>query len=88
MQKVLVGLALAVIISTPVPAQNYNKNFAECAKEVGFIPTNDQKLADGRTLHHWRFHSETQQAVFNDCVARKAALAAKRPSDKAGRVSQ
>jgi len=38
MQKVLVVLALAVIISTPVPAQNYNKNFAECAKEVGFNP--------------------------------------------------
>lgn len=80
MQTVLVGLALAVLISTPAPAQNYNKNFAECAKEVGFNPASyTQKLSDGRTLRRWYFHSESQQAVFNDCVARKAGLAAKSP---------
>jgi hypothetical protein len=77
MQKVLIGLALATIIGTPAAAQNYHKNFAECAKEVGFIPANDQKLSDGRTLHHWHFQSQAQQAVFNDCVARKAGLAVK-----------
>jgi hypothetical protein len=78
MQKVLVGLALAATIATPAPAQNYNKNFAECAKEVGFNPANDtQKLSDGRTVRRWYFHSEVQQAAFNDCVARKAGLAAK-----------
>jgi hypothetical protein len=77
MQKILLGLALAATIATPAPAQNYHKNFAECAKEVGFIPANDQKLSDGRTLHHWHFQSQVQQAAFNDCVARKAGLAVK-----------
>jgi hypothetical protein len=78
MQKILVGLALTVIVATPASAQNYNKNFAECAKEIGLNPANyTQRLSDGRTVRRWHLHSEAQQAVFNDCVARKAGLAAK-----------
>jgi hypothetical protein len=79
----LVGLALAAMIGSPALAQNYHKNFVECATEMGLNPdpSYTHKLkSDGRTARRWYFHSEAQAAVFNDCVARKA-LAAK-PSPK------
>jgi hypothetical protein len=85
MYKTLVGLALAAMIGTPAVAQDSKRNFVECAKEIGLNPDNyTQKLSDGRVLRRWYFHSEAQQAVFNDCVARKASIAAK-PSPKSAR---
>jgi hypothetical protein len=85
MRKILVGPVLAAMMATPALAQNYNKNFVECAKEIGLNPESyTHKLSDGRVVRRWYFHSEAQQAVFNDCVARRASLAAK-PSPKSAR---
>ncbi len=88
MQKVWFGLAFAAIIANPAPAQDYHRNFVECAKELGLDPDAGytHKLQDGRTLRRWYFRSEAQQATFNDCVARKASLAPK-PAAK-GRASR
>jgi hypothetical protein len=90
MQKVWFGLAFAAtaIIASPAPAQDYHRNFVECAKELGLDPDAGytHKLQDGRTLRRWYFRSEAQQATFNDCVARKASLAPK-PAAK-GRASR
>src|SRR5258708_31358806 len=76
MQKVWFGLAFtaAAIIANPAPAQDYHRNFVECAKELGLDPDAGytHKLQDGTTLRRWYFRSEAQQATFNDCVARKA----------------
>jgi hypothetical protein len=86
MRKIWFGLAFAAIVVSPASAQNYSKNFDECAKELGllFDPSYTHKLqpdAGGRVLRKWYLHSEAQQAAFNDCVARKAKLAPK-PSAK------
>ena len=91
MRRIWFGLVFAAMTAYPAsaPAQDYHKNFAECAKEVGlfFDPSYTHKLqgggdAGGRVLRRWYFHSEAQQATFNDCLARKASLATK-PSAKA-----
>jgi hypothetical protein len=86
MHKIWFGLAFAALIAKSAPAQDYQKNFVECAKELGLYADvgSDQKLqsdARGRALRRWYLQSEAQQAVFNDCVARKANLAPK-PSAK------
>jgi hypothetical protein len=75
--RILPGLALAAIIAQPALAQDYHKNFVECAKELGLNPdtTSTYKRAGGGMLRAWQLHSEAQQAVFNDCLARKASLA-------------
>ena len=43
MHKVWFGLAFAAIMAHPASAQDYHRNFAECAKEVGlfFDPSPD-----------------------------------------------
>jgi hypothetical protein len=87
MYKVWFGLTFAVILVTPAPAQDYRKNFNECAKELGLFldPSYTHKLqpeAGGQVLRRWYLHSEAQQAAFNDCVARKAKLAPAKPSAK------
>ena len=89
MCKIWFGLAFAAIVVSPASAQNYSKNWLECAKELGWQlnPAGTQKLSDGRTLTMWRPQSEAQQAVFNDCVARKASLAAKPAAKGQPRVS-
>jgi hypothetical protein len=84
MNKIWFGLAFAVMVAGPAPAQNYHKNLAECTKELGLQadPGNPYKLSDGRLSHRWYFHSEAQEAAFSDCVARKAGSgspAASRP---------
>jgi len=38
MHKIWFGLAFAAIMANPAPAQDYNKNFAECVKELGLNP--------------------------------------------------
>lgn len=84
MNQIWFGLALAVIIAAPAPAQDYHKNFVECTKELALQPDANyaHKLqSDGRVLRRWYFHNEAQQAAFSDCVARKASLA-HRPSAK------
>jgi hypothetical protein len=75
MNKIWFGLACAVMVAGPATAQNYNKNFVECTKQLHLQadPGNPQKLSDGRLSHRWYFHSESQEAAFSDCVARKAA---------------
>jgi hypothetical protein len=79
MRRVWFGLAFAAVIANPAPAQDYRRNFVECAKELGLYPDTGytHKLQDGKTLRRWYFRSEAQSAVFNDCVARKASLAPK-----------
>ena len=85
MHKIWFGLALATIIAEPAVAQDYQKNFIECVKELGLNPDVGfaQKIQSegGRVLRRWYFQSEAQQATFNDCVSRKASLASK-PSTK------
>ena len=86
MRKIWSGLAFAAIITTPAPAQDYNKNLVECLKEAGLHPDPGyaQKLQSDpahRTLRMWYPQSEAQFAVVNDCVVRKANLAPK-PSAK------
>ncbi|HMA73309.1 MAG TPA: hypothetical protein VKP67_17770 [Xanthobacteraceae bacterium] len=84
MRKIGFGLAFAAIIANSAQAQDYQKNFVECAKELGLLPDPQiQKLSDGRMLRTWYFHDEHQEATFNDCVARKASIA-QRPSLKRG----
>jgi hypothetical protein len=80
MYKIFFALAFAAMVIGPASAQNYRKNFNECARELGLRldPSYTHKIeSTGRTLRRWYFHSEAQAAVFNDCVARKASLAAK-----------
>jgi len=81
MYKIWFGLAFAAIVVNSAPAQDYHRNWVECAKELGWQIDHTQKLSDGRSLQMWTWHNEAQQATFNDCVARKASLAAK-PSAK------
>jgi len=86
MHKIWLGLVFAALIATPAPAQDHRRNFVECMGELGLHPDlrSDQKLqpeAGGRVLRRWYFQSEAQQAVFNDCVARKASLVG-RPTAK------
>jgi hypothetical protein len=38
MHKLWWGLAFAVLIAKPVSAQDYSRNFVECAKELGMQP--------------------------------------------------
>jgi hypothetical protein len=38
MHKIWLGLAFAVLIAKPVSAQDYSRNFVECAKELGMQP--------------------------------------------------
>jgi hypothetical protein len=80
MRKVWFGMAfVAVMIAQPALAQEYKKNFRECAKANGLhlAPTN------GR-LHRWRYYGEAQHMAFMDCVTRKANLA---PASSAKAVS-
>jgi hypothetical protein len=82
MRKICFALAFAAMVIGPASAQDYRKNFNECARELGlqFDPSYTHRLqpeAGGRVLRRWYFHSEAQAAAFNDCVARKASLAAK-----------
>jgi hypothetical protein len=60
--KIWFGLTFAAIVITPASAQNYNKNWVECAKELGWqpVPSGTRKLSDGRTLTLWSPHSEAQ----------------------------
>jgi len=82
MHKIWFGLAFAALITTAAPAQDYNKNFVECAKELGLnldvgYTHRLQPEAGGKVLRRWYLRSEAQQATFNDCVARKASVAPK-----------
>jgi hypothetical protein len=90
MHKIWFGVALAALIVGPALAQDYHKNFNECAKELGlfFDPSYTHKLQSGAVLRRWYFLNEHQQAAFNDCVARKASLASKPPGKRAPRVSR
>jgi len=85
MHKIWWGLAFAVLIAKPVSAQDYSRNFVECAKELGMQPNVSYaqrlKSEPNRVLRGWHFTSEHQQITFSDCVARKAAVSSK-PSAK------
>jgi hypothetical protein len=81
MRKMWFGLLLlAVIAAQPALAQNYNKNFLECAQQLGLTQV---VPIPGDRLRRWHYNSEAQNIAFMDCVARKAKLApaptAKRP---------
>ena len=90
MYKIWFGLVFVAIVVNPASAQDYSKNIAECVREVGLDPdpyTNKIQSDGGREHRRWYFRNEAQEAVFNDCVARKASLAPK-PSAKGLRVSR
>jgi hypothetical protein len=66
MNKIWFALAFSVMVAGAASAQNYNKNFVECMKELG-LPAdagNPYKLSV--------FHTEAHEAAFSDCVTRKA----------------
>lgn len=90
MRRILFGLALAAVIVKPALAQDYQRNFVECTKELGLPldPGYRQKLQSGAVLRKWYFYNEAQQAAFNDCVARKASVAPKPSPKGAQRVSR
>jgi hypothetical protein len=81
MLKIRFGLALlAIIMAEPALAQNYNRNFLECAKQLGAV---EDVRPSGDHLRMFHFNSEQQHIAFMDCVARKAketpAATTKRP---------
>jgi hypothetical protein len=92
MHKIWLGLAFAAIIANPALAQDHQKNFLECIKELGLTPdvgyAQKVESAGGRVLHRWYIYNEQQQAVFSDCVARKASLAPKPSAKGPPRVSR
>ncbi len=86
MRKIGLGLAFAAIIAIPASAQDYRKNFNECAREVGLYLDNSythklQPEAGGRVLRRWYFRGEPQRMAFENCLVQKARLAPK-PSAK------
>ena len=89
MRRIWFGLAFAAIIAEPASAQDYRKNFVECAKELGLYRDvgYTQKLQSGAVLGRWYYNSEAQRMAFDDCVARKASLA-RQPSAKGPRASR
>jgi hypothetical protein len=91
MNKLWVGLAFAALFAMPALAQDYHKNFVDCAKELGMSPDAGfaQKIeSTGRVLHRWYIYNEHQQAAFSDCVARKASVAGKPSANGPRRVSR
>jgi hypothetical protein len=89
MRKIWFGLAFAAVI-TPALAQDYHRNFAEWVKELGLeadVGYTHRLQTDGRVVSRWYARSDAQQALFNDCLARKASFA--KPSGKGSpRVSR
>jgi len=93
MHKIWFGLAFAAIMANPAPAQDYNKNFAECVKELGLNPDVGythrlQSDAGGRVIRRYYANGQAQQMAFNDCLARKASLAPKPSATGPARVSR
>jgi hypothetical protein len=92
MPRILLGLIFAAVIAMPAPAQNYHKNFRECAKEFGLNPDPSythrvQTEAGSRVLLRWRAHGQAQQMAFYDCLSRKAS-APKPSANEPSRVSR
>ena len=74
MCKVWLALvSVAAIIPAPAVAQN---NVIECAKATGGI----QIQTSDPHQFRWYFPNEALTARFNDCVARRAALAPAPPN--------
>jgi len=75
--KILFGLAFAAIVVNPASAQDYRKNFHECAKETGMWRDTayTHKLQDGRVAVRYRANGQAQQRAFHDCLARKGSSA-------------
>ena len=89
MYKIWFGLVFAAIVVNSASAQDYHKNWVECAKELGWQPDMlVRKLSDERMLQMWTWQNEAQQATFNDCVTRKASLAPKPSAKGQPRVSR
>ena len=92
MHKVWLGLAFAILIAKPAPAQDYSRNFVECARKLGMQPnvsyTQRLQSEPNRILRGWNFTSEHQQITFSDCVARKAAVAPKPSANRPPPVSR
>jgi hypothetical protein len=91
MHKICFGVAFAAFIVHPAAAQEYHKNFRECAKEFGLYPDTSythklQADAGGRTLRRWYFRGEAQRLAFEDCLVRKAKEAPKQ-SAGGGRIN-
>ena len=70
-------LLVAVITAEPALAQSYNKNWYECAHELGL---GEVVRPSGDHLRQFRLNSEQQMMVFNNCLAKKAKLAPTTPT--------
>ena len=90
MHKIWFGLAVTAIVVNPASAQDYRKNFHECAKETGMWRDTayTHKLQDGRVAGRYRANGQAQQLAFYDCLSRKASLTAKPSAKDAPRVSR
>ena len=93
MHKIWFGMAFAALIVNPAPAQDYRKNFHECAKEIGL--TRDVGYtrrvspdAGGGVLGAYRPNGEAQQMAFYNCLGRKASLASKPSASGTPRASR
>ena len=77
MYKIWFGLAFTAIVVNSAWAQDYRKNFHECAKETGMWRDTayTHKLQDGRVAGRYRANGQVQQTAFHDCLARKASSA-------------
>jgi len=90
MRKIWFGLACAAIITTPAPAQDYRKNWHECASEIGLQRDigYTRKLQSGGIARAYRPQGTAQQMAFYDCLNRKASLAVKPSGKGTPRVSR
>jgi hypothetical protein len=90
MYKIWFGLAFAAVIAQPALAQDYRKNWHECAKENGMYRDTSytHKLQDGRVAGRYRANGQAQQMAFYDCLSRKASLAPKPSGNMRQRTSR
>lgn len=76
MHKILFGLTFAAMMANPALAQDYRRNFHECAKEIGLnldVSYGPKIQAEGgRQLRRYWLQTDAQQAALNDCLVRKA----------------
>jgi hypothetical protein len=93
MHKICFGVAFAALLVHPASAQDYHKNFRECAKEFGLYADTSythklQADAGGRRLRRWYFRGEAQRLAFEDCLVRRSKLAPQPSAKGTQRVSR
>jgi hypothetical protein len=92
MNKALIVVVFVASITTQALAQAARtNNFAACAQETGLTPdpsyTHRLISEPNRVAAKWYFHTESQQMVFNNCLARKMGQAPTLPTKGSPRSS-